>query len=280
MNCQKCGTPLRGTEQFCRNCGTPVNRNYQAEINNGLNNQYPNNSGFDRYNMNNNYNMNYNNKYNNEPKTNKVKYFIIGFLSAIGVFILLLLIIGIFAEDDSEENNKLNDQPNVVMPDDFKEDDTAYKVDYQGFTFSIPSSLSYEIEDDDLFISDEYKKWGVYVSVGEGTYSKMLNNKDYLPSFYQEKGFITSDAFERTIDGTQFITMEFTYNNYNGIIAYTAASSMHIFGLTVYSYDNDYDYSIIEEINEILKSAEYNSQDDNISVFNGLTLSVISQLGK
>lgn len=258
MNCHKCGTLLKGTEQFCRNCGTRVNTNYEMNLNNQ------------------NYNMNYI-KYNNKQGLTKLKYFLIGFFSAISLLFFLLVIFVIIDYDDNElsENNK-----NTIIPNDFKEDNKNYKIEYQGFTFNIPSNLLYKIEDDNLYISDLKETWGAYISVGEGSYLKLLNNKDNLPVFYQEQGFTTSEAIERMIDNTYFITMEFAYDKYNGIIAYTKASDNYIFGLTVYSYDNSIDYYIIEEINKILKDSRINDTNDDASIFSGLSLSIIAELGK
>ena len=77
-----------------------------------------------------------------------------------------------------------------------------------------------------------------------------------------------------------FIVIEFTSGGTNGILGIAGANSMNLFGVTTYSVENEYDYSLLEIVSSVLKNAEYNDDSNSLSVFEKVDMSGFSTLAQ
>jgi len=93
-------------------------------------------------------------------------------------------------------------------------------------------------------------------------------------------GYKSSAAVEKTIDGMPFITLEISMSGTNALLGITKANSMNVFGITAYNIDNEYDYNLLKTISSILSSAEYTGKTNNMSVFQKVDMSGISNLAQ
>lgn len=290
MNCKKCGSPLAENDQFCKNCGAVVNEtsvpnmniagndvNYtaftnhidsQAEqtMNNSMNNQTA-----------------WANSYNSQPTYNQmpqknnenIKFIIIGIIIAVAVFAGIIMI-GMFSDDKETLNSGISSNGGNSS----QVNNSAYSVKFKGFTFKIPTNLVYETGTDSIVLSDEGGTWATYIEVVKGSYSQMLANKNQLQGVYQKMGYTSSAAVEKTIGGMPFITLEISMSGTNALLGLAKANSMNLFGITAYNLDNEYDYNLLETVSSILSSAEYTGETNNMSVFEKVDMSGLSELAK
>lgn len=293
MNCKKCGSLLTGNDQFCKNCGAAVNEisasnmnvvgndmSYSSPINNmsspmgqpmsnemigqPMNNyQQPTNGYMNGYNS--------QPTYNQMPQKNNgnTKFIIIGIVIAVAIF-AGIIIVGMFSGDSETLNDGSSSQVSK----------STYNVKFKGFTFKIPTNLVYETETDSIILGDEEGTWATYIEVIEGSYSQMLANKSKLQGVYQQMGYTSSAAVEKTIGGTSFITLEISISGTNALLGLAKANSMNLFGITAYNIDNEYDYKLLETVSSILNTAEYTGETNNMSVFEKVDMSGISSLAQ
>lgn len=293
MNCNKCGAPLMENDKFCKGCGTAVNasniqNNVGINTQNGFNNmQQPMNNNMVEQPANgyqqpaNNYNNGYASQpaYNQSPKNNNTKFIFIG----VGVAILIALIILIFVLLGNKNNegpvnggSSLGENGNTPVVN----NTSNYTAKFKGFTFKIPTNLVYETKEDLISIGDEEGTWAVYVEVLSGSYSQIVANKNQLQTNIQAMGYTSSAPVEKTIGSMPFVTLEISKGGTNAILGVTKANSMNLFGITAYNLDNEYDYSSIETVSSILKSAEYTGETNNMSAFEKIDMSGISELAQ
>lgn len=287
MNCKKCGFQLNERDQFCKNCGTPVDNASVQNNNEGLGNQTMQDYSqptIQQQNMSqqsmNNYNdpnmqqPNLTSGYNSQPtnqtsKNSNTKFIIIG-------IVVVALVVGVIVAINLLNNNKSGSNNNSSVAN----NNSSYTVKFNGFTFKIPTNLVYETQTNFISLGDEEGTWAAHIEVIEGTYSKMLSNKSQLQSLFQKEGFTASAAEEKTIGRMPFITLELSKGGINALIGYAKATSTNLFGVTLYNMDNEYDYKTLKEVSNVLSSAEYTGESNNMSSFEKIDMSVITELAK
>lgn len=298
MNCKKCGSPLTENDQFCKSCGTaanetpvpntnmvgndmnyvaptnnmssPVGQSMNSSINNGMNNSTTNQPAWA-------------NSYNSQPTYNQMpqknngntKFIIIGIVIAVAIF-AGIIIVGMLSGDNATSNGGTSS--NGGSPSQVSK--STYNVKFKGFTFKIPTNLVYETATDSIILGDEKGTWATYIEVIEGSYSQMLANKSKLQGVYQQMGYTSSAAVEKTIGGMSFITLEISMSGTNALLGLAKANPMNLFGITAYNIDNEYDYKLLETVSSILNTAEYTGETNNMSVFEKVDMSGISSLAK
>lgn len=279
MNCKKCGSPLSENDQFCKNCGATVDaQNEQSSIqqpmNNSMNQQtyqqpqqnYNQPAWANGYSPNPNY---------QPPKSNgNLKYVIIGVVIVVAIF-AVVIVISMFNNNDNNVYSGGSGGSGITNTS-----NKTYKVNFKGFTFSIPDNLVYEERDDMLYVGDEEGTWLTQLELEQGSFAQLKSNKSQLASLMQQNGYTCSAAAEKTLGGVEFITMEIAYGGENAIAALAKANSMYFIGITAFNQDNDIDYKLLEKIAPIINSAEQTSASNSISPNNSFDFSAFSDLAK
>lgn len=283
MNCKKCGSPLSENDQFCKNCGAPVNAQneqsgVQQPMNNSMNpmNQQAYQQPQQNYNQPawaNGYNPNPN--YQPQKPNGNLKYVIIGVVIVVAIFAVVIGIFMFNSKDNNEYSGGLTGGSGITNTS-----NKTYKVNFKGFTFSIPDNLVYEERNDMLYVGDEEGTWLTQLELEQGSFAQLKSNKSQLASVMQQNGYTCSAAAEKTLGGVEFITMEIAYGGENAIAALAKANSMYFIGITAYNQDNDIDYKLLEKIAPIINSAEQTSVSNSIAPNNSFDFSAFSDLAK
>lgn len=260
MNCTNCGNLLTPEDRFCKNCGTPAN-NPGPVTNNMMNN-----SG-----MPNNQQMNGMGYYPQQMPGNKQnKSVIIAII--VGVVVVALLIVGIILIPkliDKPGNNGgggTTDDPSVSVS--FKTPGVAttqtYKVDFSGFTFTLPETMDYEIESDTLSIGDKERTWLVQLLLGEGSFDTIKQNKFKIQDNFIQEGFSAKPAELKTINGKEYVTVELGLEGKEIVGAYTKMGPITFAWIACYNQDGTVDYNILNEITPVIASAKYKDPSEGL----------------
>jgi len=250
----------------------PVN-NYQQQVNNRMGGQTASTQPVNNYQQStNSYANSYNSQPMNQPQksnnaNNSTKFVFIGIAIVAIIAVILVFVLG-------DNNGGTNNGGSSVN------NNSSYTVKFKGFTFKIPTNFVYETSEDSIALGDEEGTWAAYIEVLEGSYNQILAKKNQLQSAYQSMGYKSSAAVEKTIDGMPFITLEISMSGTNALLGITKANSMNVFGITAYNIDNEYDYNLLKTISSILSSAEYTGKTNNMSVFQKVDMSGISNLAQ
>ncbi len=213
---------------------------------NNVQSNYPNNSG-----MHNGYNM-------PSPKSNNVGKYVGIAAGLVVVVALILLVQSLFFKGKDDNPNGGTNNPGLVQ-----NPSNIYKVNFKGFTFSIPDNYVYEESGGTLIIGDEEGTWATLIELEEGSFAQLKTNKSQLHTMLQQFGYTASLAVEKKLAGVEFITMEISSGGENAIAAFAKANSMYFIGITAMNKNNEFDYKLLEKIAPILKSAKLNSSATN-----------------
>ncbi len=160
---------------------------------------------------------------------------------------------------------------------------STYKVEFNGFELKIPDDFVYEKDEEEgvLYVTDEDEDWMAQIEIIEGSFSQISSNKSQLKSLYEEQGYTSSVAKEKTVDGVKFIYNELSYSGTNFIAAIAKANSMNTFAITLFDIDNEFDEDLLEKVSSIVNSASYvgtssNKIESNVS----LQFDKVTELGK
>ena len=271
MNCSKCGFQLTGEDQFCKNCGAAVT----AQIENGgqvfQQQPVPQTGIVSEPTMNpqNIAQAPINTQQYQQPskKNDNIKIIVIG-LVAIAAIIAGTLI---FLSMNKKEEKK---------PDATVVSTKVYKVNFSGFTFSIPDDLIYQATTNMLAIGDENANWMAKLEIEQGSFSQLEANKNQLHTVLQKNGYTSTVAVDKKIGDVKFLTMEMSKGGQKGIAALTKLNSMYFAAVTALSQDNEYDYKILEKIAPIIASAELIQETSNMEINSALDISSFAELAK
>ena len=291
MNCKQCGSPLTENDQFCKNCGATVNaQTEQSSVQQPTNNQPDlmqqqpmNNQQYQQPQQSyGNSNPNgWQNSYNPTPNfqqqkpNNNVKYIVIGVVVVVAIFA------GMFIFNSMKDNNNGGTSYSGGSGTSAtRTSNKSYKVNFKGFTFTIPDNLVYEEDNGVLLIGDEDGTWVTQLELEQGSFSQLKANKSQLQAMMQQNGYTCTAAAEKTLGGVDFITMEISMSGQKAIAALTKANAMYFIGVTAMNQDNDIDYKLLEKIAPIIESAESTSATNNLSSNNKLDMSGFAELAK
>lgn len=247
MFCGKCGNQILNGAKFCSKCGAPTLNNQEILQQTNPIIQQPINQNFDfSNNMNQQqntrpmYEANYSQIQTKNPINN---IFVILAWVFVGAF-LLFVGIGIFFNNKEVDNN----QGNVV---------SNTKVNHSDFTFSIPNNYKYDSTAEGLAIYDSSDSWVAIITAGEGSFDILLSKKDQIKDIYEENGYTVYNVSEKTYDGKPYITIELSFGGEKSVLAFTKGSPNYALMVAVISKSNTFDYSILENVSPILKTAIY-----------------------
>lgn len=254
MNCKKCGAQLSPEDKFCKNCGAVVEHdNTITPQNMNVGDSLPQQNTI------------------NTPNPNKTINFkngnlIIGVVVIVVLVALAVIFVPKYFESTKKDNNveNSNTEPSTTPTPSPVSSKSYYKVNFENFTFNIPDDMVYEIDSDELVISDEAGTWMSEIFVMQGSFDQIKSNKSTLQSYFQNVGFIAKPAEVKSISGTEFVTVELSASGISGIGAYTKLNSMYSLWTVTYNQDNDYDYNILSNIASISSTATYNSMSNSI----------------
>ena len=297
MNCKNCGSPLTAEDRFCRNCGATVNEqiaqsnqnlsdnnnrfifenqnnsnmqsnveNYNQSMNNSGNNytQPMNNNGNNYTQPMNNYNNNYGNNQNNNSARNII------FIVAGVIVVIIIAVIAVIAIMKFNGKNNNTDVPNsgnsTNAPTGTPTTNvtSSYKVSFMKFTFTIPDTMDYEIDDDTLFIGDLDGTWMIQLTIFSGNFSVLKGNRYAVQTGFLSEGVTASTPEVKTLGGHEYLTLELSTIGDRALGAYTQLNSTNIAWILVTNQDNQIDYNILEKITPIITSAKYGNSTSNM----------------
>lgn len=292
MNCKKCGSPLAENDQFCKNCGATVNaQEEQSSVQTSsqpssqpdmMQQQPMNNQPYQQPQQNyGNSNPNgWKNSYNPTPNfqqqkpNSNVKYIVIGVVIVVAIFAGMFIFSQMGNKGDTSYSGGSGSSATRTS-------NKSYKVNFKGFTFTIPDNLVYEEDNGVLLIGDEDGTWVTQLELEQGSFSQLKANKNQLQAMMQQNGYTCTAAAEKTLGGVDFITMEISASGQKAIAALAKANAMYFIGITAMNQDNDIDYKLLEKIAPIINSAESTSTGtNNMSTNTKLDMSGFAELAK
>ena len=188
-------------------------------------------------------------------KTSSSKYILIGVAVAVVILVGLLLV---------GNNNKLKDD--IGKTGEEEKETPTYNVNLSGFTFKVPQTYIYEVNNGYLMITDESDSWIIRLSVQKASYETLKSNKAQLKPSAEKKGYTAEVAEVKTISGTELIKFNFEASGvkYNG--AYMKLNSMYLTTVEGFNQDNTYDEALLTKAVGIVKTAEYTGQTANMEI--------------
>ena len=280
MNCLNCGFQLTSEDQFCKNCGAAVT----AQLENGAQPMQQSASQNEVVASTSNQQNIGQPTINAQPfqqamaqgvtgqqkQSDNIKFIVIGAIAIVAI------IAGVFLFLTLNKTTKGQATPVETTPVTAK----AYKVNFKGFTFTIPDKLVYEQNANVLAVGDEVGSWVVYLEVQQGSFAQLKTRKSQLASIMQQSGYTCAQAVEKKLGGTEFITMEISKSGEKAIAALAKLNSMNFAGITALTRDNEYDYKILEKIAPIINSAEQAQETNNMEITSNVDMSSFAELAK
>lgn len=248
MYCEKCGTFLGNSGNFCKNCGSPINRHGSTTTysNDNLNNNLNENDNTYASQMH-GQQLNYNQPVQ-QKKNNSVMFVILG--------LVVLLVVG--GGLLSKIFNNSNDYDNGLIVN-----NSTYKVKHGNFTYEIPNDYLYEVYDEEtMIISDIDKTWFAMFGSSQGSYSTLKLRKNELKNNLEKTGVTVLNVLIKTLGGVEYITIEGSNGGTNSLMAYTKLNSSYILSIVTFNSDNKFNYSVLEKMSSIVKSAVYTSSNN------------------
>lgn len=185
-----------------------------------------------------------------QPKeNNKKKMVIIGIVLVLVVILGVIVGIKIFGSKDNTDNNT-NNQIN---------ENQTTQVDFNGYTFIIPETINYKIDNNLLTLTVKDNRWAVSVGMLESNYTNLKKNKDVIQNNFQSKGYKVSKSDIKIYEEIEYLTYELTSSNSQNVLAaYTKLNDNTVLYLSAGSNLNKFDYEILKEITPIISSVEKN----------------------
>ncbi len=304
MNCSNCGNLLNENDKFCASCGTPVNQvntPSQGAYVSGQNMGNPISDGSEPtvqqgqmgQNMYQNYGQPaYQQNYIKPKKTNTGA--IIGIIVAV-IFVIGISIIGglVFvgktvkkAEENQKKNNKtsVNTDNNVTQTstDGGAEEPTVttYQVTYDGYTFNLPSNITYEDDITGMILADNEETWLARIHMGYGSLATLRAQKEYVKSTLVADGCVVNEPVDKTIAGKDSMVFELEEDGQKGIIALLDMDTTHFIQVTCTRVDNEIDYTLLEQLVEITTKATAVEQTMNLESGISIDVEKIDKIAK
>lgn len=286
-------------QNYNSNANYAQNQNYGQNY--GQNGNYsPNQNYGQNYNLNNNYGQKAP-KSSNKSDIIKIFICVIAVLIIIAIIVFIIKTILSFPNNEMKDNGGKEDtkvyaQNNDEVDDNMSSIDSgdepqindigiiggtstnqnpstsAYNVEFAGFKLHIPDNLIYDEDnttsDPMLLIYDELETWQTINTIVLGNYEKVKQNRSMLPSALVENMGLgagtASPATVETINGVEFIIIEYSIGGENALVTIAGLNSMNVAFSIVYNENNDFSREPLESLANIISTAEYVGNEEYI----------------
>lgn len=135
--------------------------------------------------------------------------------------------------------------------------DTVYT---NGFTYKIPQSLDYKVNNEGLVVTDEAETWAMSITAKKVQYQSLKADPQSIKSNYENNGCTASNQKNVTLKNREFMTFEVTCNGENTLVVYTKANDEYTYGVDIRNTDNTIDDSQLSTLATILNQSEYTEE--------------------
>ena len=150
--------------------------------------------------------------------------------------------------------------------------DTVYS---NGFTYKVPQSLEYKVNNEGLVVSNKEDTWAMSITAKKVQYQSLKADPQAIKTNYENSGCTASKQKNVTLKNREFMTFEVTCNNENTLVVYTKANEEFTYGVDIRNSDNSFDDSQLSTLATILNQSEYTEEKylevEDVSV-NGIGL--------
>lgn len=195
-----------------------------------------------------------------EKKANRIITILIIVISLLAIAVTVLFLFKVFSAKEESTNSK------VVLT-------TQYN--YEGFDFFLPEGVVASVEKDEFIIRDTEETWSAVITIQDGTYNTLVSNKAQLSSYFENYGYVATEAEIKEVSGTSFITTEVLMGSKNVLVAYAKASGTKIYGIVYVNELGTYDNYSLKVVGEVLASAIHSGYDDALP--EGFTIDMLKE---
>ena len=290
MNCSNCGTPVnqanmpnQGVYMGGQNVGNSIDNGSEPTVLQGQMGQ----------NMYKNYGQPvYQQKYNKPKKTNT------GLI--VGIVVVVLLVIGLSiigglaflstvvkeAEESEKKGNKtsVSTDSNVTQTstDGGSEEAeiTTYQITHDGYTFNLPSNITYEDDITSMVLIDNEETWLGRIHIGYGSLATLRAQKEYVKSTLVADGCLVNDPVDKTVAEKDAMVFELEEDGQKGLIALLDMDTSHFVQVTCTRVDNEIDYTLLEQLASIATKATAVEQTMNMKTGINVDVKKIDKIAK
>ena len=234
----------------------------------------------------------YQQKYNKPKKTNT------GLI--VGIVVVVLLVIGLSiigglaflstvvkeAEESEKKGNKtsVSTDSNVTQTstDGGSEEAeiTTYQITHDGYTFNLPSNITYEDDITSMVLIDNEETWLGRIHIGYGSLATLRAQKEYVKSTLVADGCLVNDPVDKTVAEKDAMVFELEEDGQKGLIALLDMDTSHFVQVTCTRVDNEIDYTLLEQLASIATKATAVEQTMNMKTGINVDVKKIDKIAK
>ena len=132
--------------------------------------------------------------------------------------------------------------------------DTVYS---NGFTYKVPQSLDYKVNNEGLIVTDEADTWAMSITAKQVPYQSLKVDPQAIKTNYENSGCTASNQKNVTLKNREFMKFEVTCNGENTLVVYTKANDEFTYGVDIRNKDNTFDDAQLSTLATILNQSEY-----------------------
>ncbi len=140
--------------------------------------------------------------------------------------------------------------------------DSGDKINYQNFSFSIPSDLNTGYENEVLYIYND--QWTSYLSISAGDFSRIKSNVTLIKSKIQQEGYNVEKTDVATYNGVEFVNFYVLLNGEQAVFAYAKLNSNYCICFVIVDDTLKYDSDLFNTLATIIRSAKYSPSSNGL----------------
>ena len=191
-------------------------------------------------------------KSNSSKKHTKLLIVLLLILSAVslgfGVYGIML------GNKYKEINNNSNEKKQTNI-----EQLKTYKYSYKGFSMQIPINITVTTPTSDEeypVLTNDTNKWTASVLLTNKSYEEIIKNKNIVKENLEKLGIENIQTNQKKYNNIDFILFEGIKAGEYVMFAYAPINPSYILGYQIYTYNNESDYSMMNDLSNIVKSCE------------------------